>query len=83
MALNDAPKYDHILDALRGEFLVDVRERLEVIEEALGGSGGGGAGRGGGAGAEALLTIRREAHNLKGMGGSFGFPVISLIAHRL
>ncbi len=29
------------------------------------------------------MTVRREVHNLKGMGGSFGFPVISLIAHRL
>ena len=80
MAPHDAHKYDHILDSFRDEFLVDVRERLEAIEEALGSGGGGGSA---GADAEALVTIRREVHNLKGMGGCFGFPVISLIAHRL
>ena len=30
-----------------------------------------------------LQTIRREVHGLKGMGGSFGFPSITVIAHRL
>jgi CheY-like chemotaxis protein/HPt (histidine-containing phosphotransfer) domain-containing protein len=74
MASHDAHKYDHILDQFRDEFLVDVGERLGLIEEVLGDNG---------AGSDALVTIRREAHNLKGMGGSFGFPVISLIAHRL
>lgn len=79
MALVDTHKYDHIIESFRDEFLVDVRERLEVIENALGSGGGAGTG----ADAEALVTVRREAHNLKGMGGCFGFPVVSLIAHRL
>ena len=30
-----------------------------------------------------LQTIRREIHTLKGLGGSFGFPSITVIAHRL
>ncbi len=30
-----------------------------------------------------LQTIRREIHTLKGQGGSFGFPSITVIAHRL
>ncbi len=75
MAPHDAHKYDHILDELRDEFLTDACERLGLIEGALGGKGGAGTG--------SLVTVRREVHNLKGMGGSFGFPVISLIAHRL
>ena len=83
MVPNEARKYDKILDELRGEFLVDVRERLEVMEEALGTSGGGAGDNDRAVAVEALVTVRREAHNLKGMGGSFGFPVISLIAHRL
>lgn len=74
MASHDEHKFDHILDQFRDEFLIDVGERLGLIEEVLGDSG---------AGSDALVTIRREAHNLKGMGGCFGFPVISLIAHRL
>ncbi|MBT4490211.1 MAG: hypothetical protein HOC72_21915, partial [Rhodospirillaceae bacterium] len=28
-------------------------------------------------------SIRRSGHNLKGMGGSFGFPLITLLAHRM
>ncbi len=74
MASHDEHKYDHIIDQFRDEFLVDVGERLGLIEEVLGKSG---------AGSDALVTLRREAHSLKGMGGCFGFPVISLIAHRL
>jgi len=30
-----------------------------------------------------LQTVRREIHTLKGQGGSFGFPSITAIAHRL
>ncbi|NMM44290.1 hypothetical protein HH303_07360 [Rhodospirillaceae bacterium KN72] len=31
----------------------------------------------------ALKAIRREAHSLKGTGGSYGYPMISSISHRL
>ena len=30
-----------------------------------------------------LSAFRRLAHNLKGLGGSFGYPALSQIAHRL
>ena len=76
MTLKDAHKYDKILDSFRDEFLTDAHERLGLIERTLGD-------RSSGVGAGSLVTVRREVHNLKGMGGSFGFPVISLIAHRL
>lgn len=36
-----------------------------------------------GDGTDHLTEFRREVHSLKGMGGSFGFPSISLICHRL
>jgi CheY-like chemotaxis protein/HPt (histidine-containing phosphotransfer) domain-containing protein len=81
MAPHDANKHEHIIDQFRDEFLTDARERLGSIEAALGGNGRGGGDVGAGAGS--LVRVRREVHNLKGMGGSFGFPVISLIAHRL
>ncbi|KKJ78387.1 hypothetical protein WH95_03600 [Kiloniella litopenaei] len=32
---------------------------------------------------KAIELIRREMHNLKGQGGILGYPVISMIAHRL
>ncbi len=75
MASAVQPNHDHIIARLSQEFLTDAQERIGVIEKVLG--------TGGGPDPDALMTIRREAHNLKGMGGSFGFPVISLIAHRL
>lgn len=33
--------------------------------------------------AEAIQYIRREMHNLKGQGSTFGFPVVGMVAHRL
>ncbi|MDA5193115.1 response regulator [Govanella unica] len=32
---------------------------------------------------DALSDLRRDAHSLKGLGGSFGFPVVAVVAHRL
>jgi len=68
-------KHEQILAQLSKDYLSDAGERLGVIEEALGSDGIPHP--------DALTTLRREAHNLKGMGGSFGFPFVSLIAHRL
>jgi CheY-like chemotaxis protein/HPt (histidine-containing phosphotransfer) domain-containing protein len=75
MASAAQPNHDQIIAHLSQEFLIDAQERIGMVEKALG--------SGGGADPDALMTIRREIHNIKGMGGSFGFPVISLIAHRL
>ncbi|MCK5365706.1 MAG: Hpt domain-containing protein [Gammaproteobacteria bacterium] len=75
MASAAEQKHDQIIAQLSQEFLTDAGERLDVIEKALG--------TGDSPQSDALMTIRREVHNLKGMGGSFGFPVVSLIAHRL
>lgn len=64
--------------ALRQEFIDMAADRLadldEVIEAAKDGSADGPG---------SIRLIRRTAHNLKGMGGSFGFPVITSVAHRL
>ena len=63
---------------LQTEFLDstdDCAERIEALaDKAL---------RGGGDSKAALKEIRREAHTLKGMGGSFGYPLVSTIAHKL
>ena len=67
--------HDPVIAQLRQEFLIDAAERIDVIHETLESTKDSGE--------CALLAIRREAHKLKGMGGSFDFPVISLIARRL
>ncbi len=67
--------HDPVIAQLRQEFLIDAAERIDVIHDTLETTNGSGE--------CALLAIRREAHKLKGMGGSFDFPVISLIARRL
>ncbi len=70
--------HDLILAELCDEFLADAGERLEDISEQIE------IGLNADCDAQAvLLAIRRQCHNLKGMGGSFGFPTITLISHRL
>jgi CheY-like chemotaxis protein/HPt (histidine-containing phosphotransfer) domain-containing protein len=73
--LDTASSYldDQIFAQLRADFLADARERLDAIEASAMASGE----------ADTLLTIRREAHSVKGLAGSLGFPSITLIAHRL
>ncbi len=66
---------DDIFAQLRQDFLADARERLDAMESALGGAGG--------AARDALMTVRREAHSLKGLAGSLGFPSVTIVAHRL
>jgi CheY-like chemotaxis protein len=67
-----------VVDRLRDEFLAEANDRLNqmhaVVETAFE------AGHGDG---DTLIVLRRQAHNLKGTGGGFGFPAISVIAHRL
>ena len=67
-----------IIRELKGEFIEDTLDRLETLDEALDGVALGRVADG-----EVISIIRREAHSIKGMGGSFGFPIISNIAHRL
>lgn len=64
---------DDIYAQLRQDFLTDTRERLDLMETATAGPEG----------ADALLSIRREAHSIKGMAGSIGFPSLTIISHRL
>ncbi len=66
---------EQIVAQLSQEFLTYAGERIGVIENALG--------TGSNRDSEVIMIIRRESHNIKGTGGSFGFPVVGLIAHRL
>lgn len=69
---------DDILARLQEDFLEDARDQLGIVESYLGSMQDDGSDNN-----DMALGIRREVHNLKGMGGTFGFPSISLIAHLL
>jgi Response regulator containing CheY-like receiver domain and AraC-type DNA-binding domain len=78
MSMTPHPPADEpgLLSTLREEFLADARDRIEAMETALEGARCD-------RGEAPLLGVRRDAHSLKGTGGAFGFPAISVIAHRL
>ena len=67
-----------ILVELRREFLIEARDRLDDAQAALEGIYNNTIDR-----TEEVTVIRRNVHSLKGMGKSFGFPTVSLVAHRL
>lgn len=68
----------NILLELRREFIIEARDRLDDAQGALEGIYNDTISR-----KDAVTVIRRNLHSLKGMGKSFGFPTISLVAHRL
>ncbi len=76
--LGYVPLTDDIAHQLRQEFLADARDSLDAAQTALNTicDGSGDPGR-------LALEFQRQIHTLKGMGGSFGFPTISLLAHQL
>ncbi len=67
---------DDIFAQLRQDFLTDTRERLDDMESAA-------TAESGTQGTDPLVTIRREAHSIKGLAASLGFPSITIVAHRL
>ena len=67
-----------ILMQLREEFLAHSQTRVEILDACIASLSAPDDG-----GADRLIEFQREVHNLKGAGGSFGFPTLSLIAHRL
>lgn len=67
-----------IMAQLREEFLAHSQSRLEILDACIASLLATEDG-----GADQLIEFQREVHNLKGTGASFGFPSISLIAHRL
>jgi CheY-like chemotaxis protein len=69
---------ESIIQSLSVDFLVDAGDTLDEVVAML-----GRVEKGATSTIEGLNTLRREAHNLKGMGGSFGFSSMTLIAHRL
>jgi CheY-like chemotaxis protein/HPt (histidine-containing phosphotransfer) domain-containing protein len=69
--------YDELMSRIRVEFRDDTEDRLEMIDNIL-----GLARDGGGLDTSRINEIRRIAHSLKGSGGSVGYPLVSMVAHR-
>jgi CheY-like chemotaxis protein len=70
--------YDAIVARLRDEFLDYAGDALDELDGLIE-SGRNPDSRP----FDTIDAIRRSGHNLKGMGGSFGFPLITLLAHRM
>ncbi|MBC8238983.1 MAG: Hpt domain-containing protein [Alphaproteobacteria bacterium] len=72
------PDYDAIIDRLKAEFMEFANNALDELDSLIE------AGHAPNCDAEHIINaVRRSAHNLKGMGSSFGFPLITLLALRL
>jgi CheY-like chemotaxis protein/HPt (histidine-containing phosphotransfer) domain-containing protein len=64
--------------SMRQEFIDYAGDRLTAMDETLESFREGGQGQ-----MEVIVNLRQVAHNLKGTGGTFGFPLITTISHRL
>jgi len=69
---------DETVLRLRDDFIVNAEGRLARMATLLSRLGGGVE-----TGADALHLIRRDAHNLKGMGKTYGLPMITVVSWRL
>lgn len=68
-------KLDQVMAQMRAEFQVETDERLDRLQDIIMDAVGKGH--------DPVQTIYREAHSLKGSGGTLGFPAVTLICHRL
>jgi len=78
MAKSNGPELDDVVLALQGELITEAKDRLTRMAALLGALSEGTE-----AGAGALQKIRQDAHNLKGVGGTYGFPMITVVSHCL
>ncbi|MBT4886196.1 MAG: hypothetical protein HON07_03170 [Planctomycetaceae bacterium] len=78
--MSEAPdaKLDAMLDGLRRDFAVTAKQKLADLDSQLLTLSSQGKDD-----PEIVSSMRREIHSLKGMGGTFGFPAITTISHRL
>lgn len=69
---------DDIVASLKQDFIEDTIERVDRIETMIDRVAGGMDAPG-----PSIAELRREAHTIKGLAGSFGFPLVGAIAHRM
>lgn len=70
--------FDEIFAELRAAFQVDTVDWLGRVEIQL-----DGVRKKRNSATDVMSDLRREVHSLKGNGTSFGFPTVSVVAHRL
>ena len=75
--MTNTSSVDAILKQLTGEFLESCEDSLVIVDDALTRLMGGGDLN------EDFAEILRHIHTIKGCGGTFGFPAITMIAHAL
>jgi chemotaxis protein histidine kinase CheA len=69
---------DAVVAGLKQDFIEDTIDRIDRIETTIDRVAGGMDDASAG-----IAELRREAHTVKGLAGSFGFPLVGAIAHRL
>ncbi len=72
------PDLDMIIASMRDDFIVEAFDKLDEMDDALDAMSDGA-----GKYDNHLLDVKRLAHSIKGLGGSFGFVSISRLAHAL
>ena len=70
--------YDDLLESLRGEFVDEAEDNLNVVEITLENLRSGQEDP-----AEALVKIQRPVHSLKGSSSVANFPLVAVIMHRM
>lgn len=78
MTIMNAKMIEDLEVQLQAEFLGDAKDRLNSSQCALYAMAKDDTEQ-----QDNLVVLHRELHALKGMGGTFGFPSVTLISHRL
>jgi len=76
--MDPALVYDNMLASLRGEYVDEAEDQLNLIDVVLGNIESGEEDR-----KDAIIKIQRPAHSLKGSSSVADFPLVTVIIHRL
>lgn len=76
--MNGTPNPKEVFAKVRRDFIVNCTDKLASMQETINRIGSPGTSYD-----NLLSEIKRETHSLKGLGGTFGFPTITHIAHAL
>jgi CheY-like chemotaxis protein/HPt (histidine-containing phosphotransfer) domain-containing protein len=71
-------EFDAILEQVERSFIEDAEDRLAAMERCVERVRGQTS-----CASEAMAELRRDTHTLKGAGAAFGFPAVTVVAHRL
>lgn len=76
--MSDDSDVDAIFAGLKDSFIESTIERLESLDSLIQSIQSGDSNNAG-----EMTDFRGQIHSIKGTGGTFGFPVVSIICHRL